>query len=80
MLANTPTTRSSPHDSRFNQRKFSSRIFRHHARPVRVARAHRGDDVDDDSEGAAADEDDDSEDETSEGGVGEAAEASADKW
>lgn len=59
MLANTPTTRSSPHDSRFNQRKFSSRIFRHHARPVRVARAHRGDDDDDDSEGAAADEDDD---------------------
>lgn len=59
MLANTPTTRASPHDSRFNQRKFSSRIFRHHARPVRVARAHRGDDDDDDSEGAAADEDDD---------------------
>ena len=61
MRANTPvaTTRSSPHDSRFNQRKFSSRTFRHHARPVRVARAHRGDDDDDDSEGAAADEDDD---------------------
>ena len=59
MLANTSTTRSSPHDSRFNQRKFSSRISRHHARPVRVARAHRGDDDDDDAEGAAADEDDD---------------------
>ena len=61
MRANTPvaTTRSSPHDSRFNQRKFSLRISRHHARPVRVARAHRGDDDDDDAEGAAADEDDD---------------------
>lgn len=63
MRANTPvaTTRSSPHDSRFNQRNFSSRIFRHHARPTRVARAHRGDDDDDDSEGAAADEDDEAE-------------------
>lgn len=63
MRANTPvaTSLSRPRNERFNQRKFSSRISRHHARRARVARrAHRGDD-DDAEEGAAADEDDDAE-------------------
>lgn len=63
MRANTPVamTRSSSHGVGFNQRKFSSRTFRRHARRARVARPARGDDDDDAEEGAAADEDDDAE-------------------
>ena len=64
MRANTPvaTPLSRPQNVGCNQRKFSSRTFRRHARRVRVARPARGDDDDDDAEeGAAADEDDDAE-------------------